>query len=67
MGAAVGQDREVLYVRIGDPFRVRFCMLDGTEHESSGKYLEAVRPERLKMSWRWTGGAEDPDGSLVEI
>jgi uncharacterized protein YndB with AHSA1/START domain len=42
-------------------------MLDGTEHESSGEYLEVVRPERLKMSWRWTGGAEDPGESLVEI
>jgi uncharacterized protein YndB with AHSA1/START domain len=26
-----------------------------------------VKPERLSMSWRWTGGAEDPGESLVEI
>jgi uncharacterized protein YndB with AHSA1/START domain len=42
-------------------------MLVGTEHESSGEYLEVVKPERLCMSWRWTGGAEDPGESLVEI
>lgn len=51
----------------GGRFRVRFRMLDGSEHESSGEYLEVVRPERLSMSWRWTGGVEDPGESLVEI
>jgi uncharacterized protein YndB with AHSA1/START domain len=53
--------------QVGGRFRVRFRMLDGSEHESSGKYLEVVKPERLSMSWRWTGGAEDPGESLVEI
>jgi len=53
--------------QVGGRFRVRFCMLDGSEHESSGAYLEVVKPERLSMSWRWTGGAEDPGESLVEI
>ncbi len=53
-------------VRVGGRFRVRFRMLDGSEHESSGEYLEVVRPERLAMSWRWVGG-EDPGESLVEI
>jgi uncharacterized protein YndB with AHSA1/START domain len=52
--------------RIGGRFRVRFRTLDGSEHESSGEYLEVVRPERLAMSWRWEGG-EDPGESLVEI
>jgi uncharacterized protein YndB with AHSA1/START domain len=52
--------------RIGGRFRVRFRTLDGLEHESSGEYLEVVRPERLAMSWRWEGG-EDPGESLVEI
>jgi uncharacterized protein YndB with AHSA1/START domain len=42
-------------------------MLDGSEHKSSGEFLEVVKPERLSMSWRWTGGAEDPGESLVEI
>jgi uncharacterized protein YndB with AHSA1/START domain len=45
----------------------RFRMLDGSEPESSGEYLEVVKPERLSMSWRWTGGVEDPGESLVEI
>ena len=53
--------------QVGGRFRVRFRMLDGSEHESSGEYLEVVKPERLSMSWRWTGGAEDPGESLVEI
>jgi uncharacterized protein YndB with AHSA1/START domain len=53
--------------RVGGRFRVRFRMLDGSEHESSGEYLEIVNPERLSMSWRWTGGAEDPGESLLEI
>jgi uncharacterized protein YndB with AHSA1/START domain len=42
-------------------------MLDGTEHECSGEYLDVVRPERVLMSWRWKGGAEDPGESRVEI
>ena len=53
--------------RVGGRYRVRFRMLDGSEHESSGEYLEVVRPERLAMSWRWAGGEEDPGESLVEI
>jgi uncharacterized protein YndB with AHSA1/START domain len=53
-------------VRVGGRFRVRFRMLDGSEHESSGEYVEVARPERLAMSWRWAGG-EDPGESLVEI
>jgi uncharacterized protein YndB with AHSA1/START domain len=53
-------------VRVGGRFRVRFRMLDGSEHESSGEYLEVVRPQRLAMSWRWAGG-EDPGESRVEI
>jgi uncharacterized protein YndB with AHSA1/START domain len=53
--------------RVGGRFRVCFRMLDGSEHESSGEYLEVVKLERLSMSWRWKGGAEDPGESLVEI
>ena len=54
-------------VRVGGRYRVRFRMLDGTEHESSGEFLELVRPERVAMSWRWKGGQEDPGVSRVEI
>lgn len=53
--------------RAGGRYRVRFRELGGAEHESSGVYLEFRRPERLAMSWRWTGGAEDPGESLLEI
>jgi len=35
-------------LRVGGRYRVRFRMLDGSEHESSGEYLEVVRPERLR-------------------
>jgi uncharacterized protein YndB with AHSA1/START domain len=54
-------------VRVGGRFRVRFRMQDGSEHESSGEYLEVRPPERLAMSWRWLGGEEDSNESRVEI
>ena len=57
-------------VRLGGRFRVRFRMTDDTEHESSGEYLEVVRPTRLVMSWRWTIGGdpgETGEVSRVEI
>jgi uncharacterized protein YndB with AHSA1/START domain len=56
-------------LRVGGRFRVRFRKLDGSEHESSGHYLEVRRPERLVMSWRWLGDQEDedPNESRVEI
>ena len=38
--------------RVGGRFRVRFRMLDGSEHESSGEYLEVVGPERLAVLHR---------------
>ena len=53
--------------QVGGRFRVRFRMLDGSEHESSGEYVDVVKPERLIMTWRWTGGVEDPGESLVEF
>jgi uncharacterized protein YndB with AHSA1/START domain len=57
-------------VRVGGSFRVRFRMLDGTEHESRGEYVDIVRPTRLVMTWRWTQGGEPDEGaeeSRVEI
>jgi uncharacterized protein YndB with AHSA1/START domain len=53
--------------RLGGRFRVCFRMRDGSEHEASGEYLDFAPPERLSMSWRWTGGAEDPGESRVDI
>lgn len=54
-------------LRVGGRYRVRFRLLDGTEHESTGTYLELVMPEKIVMSWRWTGGMEDPGESRVEF
>ena len=54
-------------VRVGGRFRIRFRMLDGTEHESRGKYLEVVPPARLAMTWRWTVGGGDAGESRVEV
>ncbi|HWX88787.1 MAG TPA: SRPBCC domain-containing protein [Rhizomicrobium sp.] len=53
--------------RVGGRYRVRFRLLDGSEHESSGEFLEILPPERVVMSWRWKGGVEDPGESRVEI
>jgi uncharacterized protein YndB with AHSA1/START domain len=53
--------------RVGGRYRVRFRLLAGTEHESSGEFLEIVPPERVVMSWRWKGGQEDPGESRIEM
>jgi uncharacterized protein YndB with AHSA1/START domain len=53
--------------RTGGRFRVRFQMLDGSEHEASGEYLDVDRPRRVVLSWRWLGGQEDPGESRLEI
>jgi uncharacterized protein YndB with AHSA1/START domain len=57
-------------VRIGGRFRVRFRMFDGSEHESTGEYIEVIESQRLVMSWQWTSGgerSEDGEISRVEI
>jgi uncharacterized protein YndB with AHSA1/START domain len=54
-------------VRVGGRFRVRFRALDGIEHESSGEYLEIVKPERLAMSWRWQGNEDGGGESHLEF
>ncbi|WP_156679958.1 SRPBCC family protein [Sphingomonas profundi] len=51
--------------RVGGAFRVRFRMLDDSEHESVGTYLEVAAPTRLAMTWRWIG-RPDPE-SLLEF
>jgi len=53
--------------RQGGRFRVRFRTQDGEEHEASGEFLEIAPLSRIVMSWRWTGGKEDPGQSRVEI
>ena len=54
-------------LRIGGRYKVRFRMLDGTEHESSGEYLEVSPPSRLSMTWRWLGTEDDGGESRIEI
>jgi uncharacterized protein YndB with AHSA1/START domain len=39
--------------RVGGKFRLRFKMLDGSEHEARGEYLEVERPSKLAMTWQW--------------
>jgi len=53
-------------VRVGGRFRVRFRILDGSEHECHGEYLKIEKPRHLSMSWRWENG-EDPGESQVDI
>ncbi len=53
--------------RAGGRYRVRFRLLDGSEHESTGEFLEFVPPERVVMSWRWTDGMDLPGESRVEF
>jgi uncharacterized protein YndB with AHSA1/START domain len=54
-------------LRVGGRYRVRFRKLDGSEHETSGIYLELVRPERVVMSWRWISGGEGSGESRLEM
>jgi uncharacterized protein YndB with AHSA1/START domain len=55
-------------LRVGGQYRVRFRrMLDSTEYESSGEFLEIVRPELVVMSWRWTDGVPDAGESRVQF
>jgi uncharacterized protein YndB with AHSA1/START domain len=53
--------------RRGGSFRVVFRMLDGTEHESTGTYLEFDPPHRLAMTWRWLRGGDDDGESRIEV
>ena len=53
--------------RVGGRFRVRFRLLDGSEHESSGEYLEVRPPERLAMTWAWLGDEDEGGDSRIEI
>ncbi|MEJ7596315.1 MAG: SRPBCC domain-containing protein [Kofleriaceae bacterium] len=50
--------------RTGGRFLVRFQMLDGTEHEAGGEYVEVTPPSRLVMTWQWRN---EPETSRVEI
>jgi uncharacterized protein YndB with AHSA1/START domain len=53
--------------RAGGKYRLRFRMLDDTEHECSGEFLVVDAPRRVVFSWRWMVGGGDPGESRVEI
>jgi uncharacterized protein YndB with AHSA1/START domain len=54
--------------RVGGRFRVRFRLVDGSEHEASGEYLEVVDCKRLVMSWQWVfGGEPDERGQVSQV
>jgi uncharacterized protein YndB with AHSA1/START domain len=53
--------------RVGGRYRVRFRTLRGTEHESSGEFLEIDPPKRVVMSCHWKGGVVDPGESRIEF
>jgi uncharacterized protein YndB with AHSA1/START domain len=55
-------------LRVGGYCKVRFRMLDGSEHQSEGEYLEVKPPTRLAMSFCWTAGGEpEEDGAVSRI
>ncbi len=53
--------------RVGGRYRVRFRMLDGSEHESTGEFLEVRPPERVAMTWCWQGDEDEGGDSQIEI
>ncbi len=53
--------------RVGGHFTVRFRKLDGSEHESTGEYLELIESRRIVMSWQWTSGGPDEPGIVSRI
>ena len=53
-------------LRVGGRFRVRFRLLDGSEHESRGEYLEIERPARIVSTWTWLGDESEGE-SRIEI
>ena len=52
-------------VKVGGRFRVRFRMLDGSEHECAGQFLEVVQGHRIVMSWQWTSGGDPGERGRV--
>jgi uncharacterized protein YndB with AHSA1/START domain len=53
--------------RVGGHYRLRFRMLDDTEHESSGEFLIVDPPRRVVLTWRWMVGGDGRGESRVEI
>jgi uncharacterized protein YndB with AHSA1/START domain len=53
--------------RVGGRFRVRFRLVDGSEHEAAGEYLEVVDSKRVVLGWRWTFGGEPDERGRVSL
>jgi uncharacterized protein YndB with AHSA1/START domain len=54
--------------RVGGRYRVRFLrLLDNTQYECSGEFLELVRPELVVLSWNWRDGVPEPGESRVQF
>jgi uncharacterized protein YndB with AHSA1/START domain len=51
----------------GGAWRICIREPDGTEHWSSGVYVEVVAPERLVFSFRWDDQDGEPEDTLVTI
>lgn len=51
--------------RVGGRFQVRFRLLDGSEHECAGEFLEIEEPRRLVMSWQWLFGGDPEEQGRV--
>jgi len=54
-------------VRVGGRYRVRFRMLNGSEHETVGMYQVVEKPWRLAMTWQWIEGGGGPGESRLEF
>jgi uncharacterized protein YndB with AHSA1/START domain len=52
-------------VKVGGRFQVRFRMLDGSEHECIGEFLEIDKPRRIVMSWQWIFGSDPGERERV--
>lgn len=52
-------------VKVGGRFQVRFRMLDGSEHECIGEFLEINKPRRIVMSWQWIFGSDPGERERV--
>jgi uncharacterized protein YndB with AHSA1/START domain len=54
--------------RVGGRYRVRFLrLLDDTQYECSGEFLDIVRPELVVLSWHWKDGLPEPGESRVQF
>jgi uncharacterized protein YndB with AHSA1/START domain len=54
-------------LRVGGRYRVRFRMLDETEHEVVGTYLTVEKPSFVAMSWQWVHGGGGSGESRLEM